>query len=50
MKRIKLEGKTEEEISQLATEVEVLRSVSHPSIVRYEGLVRTEHYLNLILE
>lgn len=50
VKRIKLEGKTEEEISQLATEVEVLRSVSHPSIVRYEGLVRTEHYLNLILE
>ena len=50
VKRIKLAGKTEEEISQLATEVEVLKSVSHPSIVKYEGLVKTEHFLNLILE
>ena len=50
VKRIRLEGKTEDEILQLANEVEVLKHVSHPAVVKYEGLVRTEHYLNLILE
>jgi serine/threonine protein kinase len=50
VKRIKLEGKTEEEVLQLANEVELLKSLSHPSVVQYEGLVRTEHYVNIILE
>jgi serine/threonine protein kinase len=50
VKRIHLEGKTEEEVLQLANEVEVLKSLSHPSVVKYEGLVRTEHFVNIILE
>jgi hypothetical protein len=50
VKRIRLAGKSEAEISELATEVELLKKCLHPSVVRYEGLVRTEHYLNLILE
>ncbi|TNY21708.1 hypothetical protein DMC30DRAFT_185015 [Rhodotorula diobovata] len=50
VKRILLEGKTEQEIEELSGEVKLLRRLSHPSIVRYEGAVRTEHYLNIILE
>ncbi|GAA5890154.1 hypothetical protein JCM8208_002718 [Rhodotorula glutinis] len=50
VKRILLEGKTEHEIEELSGEVKLLRRLSHPSIVRYEGAVRTEHYLNIILE
>ncbi|BGP36943.1 Protein kinase of the Mitotic Exit Network [Rhodotorula kratochvilovae] len=50
VKRILLEGKTEHEIEQLSGEVSLLRRLAHPSIVRYEGAVRTEHYLNIILE
>ena len=35
---------------QLQKEVDLLKRLSHPSVVTYEGLVRTEHYVNIILE
>lgn len=50
VKRIQLEGKTPQEIDQLSNEVGLLQRLSHPSVVKYEGVVRTEHYLNIILE
>ncbi|GAA5936169.1 hypothetical protein JCM1841_000994 [Sporobolomyces salmonicolor] len=50
VKRIQLEGKTEREVNQLSNEVSLLQRLAHPSVVKYEGLVRTEHYLNIILE
>ncbi|GAA6056273.1 hypothetical protein JCM3770_007288 [Rhodotorula araucariae] len=50
VKRILLEGKTEHDIAQLSGEIALLRRLVHPGIVRYEGAVRTEHYLNIILE
>ncbi|KAM0752791.1 kinase-like protein, partial [Meredithblackwellia eburnea MCA 4105] len=50
VKRIQLEGKTEEEIIQLSNEVSLLKALAHPGVVKYEGLVRTEHYINIILE
>lgn len=50
MKRIQLEGKTEDEIEQLSNEVSLLQRLNHPAIVRYEGLLRSENYLNIILE
>ncbi|GAA5910961.1 hypothetical protein JCM5296_005675 [Sporobolomyces johnsonii] len=50
VKRIQLEGKTENEVNQLSNEVSLLQRLAHPSVVKYEGLVRTEHYLNIILE
>lgn len=37
-------------MQQLSNEVALLKSLVHPSIVKYEGLVRSEHYLNIILE
>lgn len=45
-----MDGKSEQEITQLQREVDLLKSLSHPSVVKYEGLVRTEHYANIILE
>ncbi|GJN91852.1 hypothetical protein Rhopal_004875-T1 [Rhodotorula paludigena] len=50
VKRILLEGKTDAEVDQLSNEVALLQRLSHPSVVKYEGVVRTEHYLNIILE
>lgn len=31
-------------------EVDVLKSLSHPSIVKYEGMVRDTDTLNIVLE
>ena len=50
VKRIQLAGKSEEEIIQLQKEVDLLKRLSHPSVVTYEGLVRTDNYVNIILE
>ncbi|GAA5953374.1 hypothetical protein JCM8115_000508 [Rhodotorula mucilaginosa] len=50
IKRIALEGRTKDEISQLSNEVTFLQKLSHPAVVKYEGVVRTESYLNIILE
>ncbi|KAL8286801.1 hypothetical protein RQP46_004329 [Phenoliferia psychrophenolica] len=50
VKRIQLAGKSEEEVNQLSNEVAMLKSLVHPGVVKYEGVVRTEHYVNIILE
>lgn len=50
VKRIQLEGKTEHEIRELSNEVSLLQRLNHPAIVRYQGLLRSENYLNIILE
>ncbi|KAM0792997.1 hypothetical protein ACM66B_000492 [Microbotryomycetes sp. NB124-2] len=50
VKRISLSGKSAAEIEQLSSEVQLLKALSHPSVVQYEGLVKTEHNLNIILE
>ncbi|KAG8956069.1 hypothetical protein FRC03_010981 [Tulasnella sp. 419] len=50
VKRIGLEGLPENEVDQLMKEVELLRTLSHPSIVKYEGMVRDKDNLNIVLE
>ena len=50
MKRISLEGLKEEEIAQLMNEVDLVRSLSHPSIVKYEGMARDDNTLSIVLE
>ncbi|CAL1715053.1 unnamed protein product [Somion occarium] len=50
VKRIRLEGLKEEEIAQLMKEVDLVKSLSHPSIVKYEGMARDDNTLNIILE
>ena len=50
VKRICLDALKKEEISQLMKEVDVVKSLSHPSIVKYEGMSRDSDTLNIILE
>lgn len=50
VKRIKIEGKTEDEITQLMKEVDLLKSLSHPSVVKYEGLERGVDAVSIVLE
>jgi serine/threonine protein kinase len=50
VKRIRLEGLKEEEVTQLMREVDLVRSLSHPSIVKYEGMARDADTLSIVLE
>ncbi|KAI6164606.1 Pkinase-domain-containing protein [Pisolithus thermaeus] len=50
VKRIRLEGLKEDEVTQLMEEVDLMKSLSHPSIVKYEGMVRDNNTLNIVLE
>ncbi|KAF8265070.1 kinase-like domain-containing protein [Lactarius quietus] len=50
VKRIGLEGLKEDEISQLMREVDLVKRLSHPSIVKYEGMARDENTLSIVLE
>ena len=50
VKRINLEGLKEEEIAQLMKEVDLVKSLSHPSIVKYEGMARDNNTLSIVLE
>ncbi|KAG0231087.1 hypothetical protein BGW42_000504 [Actinomortierella wolfii] len=50
VKRIKIDGLKDSEMDILMQEVELLKTLSHPSIVKYEGFIRTYGHLNIILE
>ncbi|KIM44724.1 hypothetical protein M413DRAFT_25159 [Hebeloma cylindrosporum] len=50
VKRIRLEGLKEEEVTTLMREVDLVKSLSHPSIVKYEGMARDEDTLSIVLE
>jgi len=50
IKRIRLEGLGEEDIAQLMKEVDLVKRLSHPGIVKYEGMSRDENTLDIVLE
>ncbi|KAJ7581275.1 hypothetical protein C8J56DRAFT_794068 [Mycena floridula] len=50
VKRIRLEGLKEEEVTTLMREVDLVKSLSHPSIVKYEGMARDVDTLSIVLE
>jgi serine/threonine protein kinase len=50
VKQIRLEGLSESEVKQLMQEVELLKRLDHPSIVKYEGMSRDADALNIVLE
>ncbi|KAF7309786.1 Cell division control protein [Mycena indigotica] len=50
VKRLRLEGLKEEEVTQLMREVDLVKRLSHPSIVKYEGMARDEDTLSIVLE
>ena len=50
VKCIRLEGLSETEIARLMHEVESVKRLSHPSIVKYEGMARDSDTLSIVLE
>ncbi|KIY51836.1 kinase-like protein, partial [Fistulina hepatica ATCC 64428] len=50
VKRIRLEGLKEDEITTLMREVDLVKRLSHPSIVKYEGMARDADTLSIVLE
>ena len=50
VKRLRLEGLSETEVDQLMEEVELVKRLSHPSIVKYEGMARDPDTLSIVLE
>ncbi|KAF9047085.1 hypothetical protein BDZ89DRAFT_25562 [Hymenopellis radicata] len=50
VKRIRLEGLKEDEVTTLMREVDLVKRLSHPSIVKYEGMARDENTLSIVLE
>ncbi|KAJ7285231.1 kinase-like domain-containing protein [Mycena rebaudengoi] len=50
VKRIRLEGLKEDEVTKLMREVDLVKSLSHPSIVEYEGMARDQDTLSIVME
>jgi len=52
VKQIQLEGLKTEEITQLVYEVDLVKKLSHPNIIKYEGMVRDSlrDTLSMVLE
>ncbi|KZV59483.1 kinase-like protein [Peniophora sp. CONT] len=50
VKRISLEGLEEDDIGQLMNEVNFVKSMRHPNIIKYEGMVRDDNTLSIVLE
>jgi len=41
---------TEAEVEQLMNEVNLTKRLSHPNVVKYEGMLREDEYLNIVFE
>lgn len=50
VKRVNVEGVPAREVNQFMREVELLRRLSHPGIVQYIGMSRSEKSLDIVLE
>lgn len=50
VKQIRLEGLKEAEVTELMREVNIYKRLSHPGIVRYEGMTRDDETLSIVLE
>lgn len=50
IKRVSLDGMDEKEAKNVMGEVELLKRLDHPSIVKYMGMHKDDEYLDIILE
>jgi hypothetical protein len=50
VKRIELKGSKKKEVARLMLEVDILKHLSHPSIIKYEGVVGDEKTLSVVFE
>lgn len=49
IKRIQLDS-LDEDLDQIMREVELMKRLKHPSIVRYLGMAKDDSFLDIILE
>ncbi|KAH9988476.1 kinase-like domain-containing protein, partial [Russula compacta] len=50
VKRVDLRGWRKGEVEQLMREIDLVKQLSHPSIIKYEGMTRDKDMLNIVLE
>ena len=50
MKQIKVEGYKEEEVANLMQEVDLVKCLSHPNIIKYESVARDKNTVSIVLE
>ena len=50
VKHIQCEGPLEDNMKQLVHKVDIVKSLRHPSIVKYEGMLHDSDMLNIVLE
>ncbi|KAI8333119.1 hypothetical protein BC941DRAFT_455229 [Chlamydoabsidia padenii] len=50
VKRIKLDSSKEGDLLDVMQEAKLLQQLSHPNIVKYEGIIQTQDHVNIILE
>lgn len=50
VKRVELKGLKKKEVARLMLEVDILKQLSHPSIIKYEGMVMDEKTLSIVFE
>jgi len=50
VKLVGLVGLKEDHITQIMQEIDLVKQLSHPSIIKYEGMARDEDTLRIVLE
>ena len=50
VKRFELQGLEKEEVERRIQEINLVKQLSHPSIIKYEGITQDENMLNIVLE
>ncbi|CAG8540816.1 12466_t:CDS:2 [Dentiscutata erythropus] len=50
IKQVKISDLQKSELTFIMSEIELLKNLNHPNIVKYKGYVKADDYLNIILE
>lgn len=50
IKQIQLSNIPKSDLGEIMAEIDLLKNLNHPNIVKYKGFVKTPEYLNIILE
>ncbi|KAG8817392.1 hypothetical protein FRC17_011250 [Serendipita sp. 399] len=50
IKQIQLSTIPKGDLGEIMAEIDLLKNLNHPNIVKYKGFVKTQEYLNIILE